>query len=217
MTKVDPYLQDTFSSHAAEAARSANESTSIKLPMLVRIRGSQGFQPPDGFTIQAQIGTVISGRGTLEALNALEGDSNVVAIEASRDAGVEECGRSIPFVRANKVHGHASAELGEHALLAVIDTGIDLLHAAFLDDAGNSRILEIWDQTDNAGPPPSARYPNLSASYGTVHDATAIATYVTSGTLPPSLGPPSTGKSDHRAHGTHVASIAAGRAVGHFQ
>ena len=32
--------------------------------------------------------------------------------------------------------------------------GIDYQNPAFIDEAGNSRILAIWDQTDQTGTPP---------------------------------------------------------------
>ena len=42
--------------------------------------------------------------------------------------------------------------------LAIIDDGIDVLHEAFLDADGQSRIVGIWDQQDNDKPasPPIA-------------------------------------------------------------
>lgn len=43
---------------------------------------------------------------------------------------------------------------GRGTIIAIIDTGIDYRNAAFLDEAGNSRILAIWDQTDQTGTPP---------------------------------------------------------------
>lgn len=47
-------------------------------------------------------------------------------------------------------------------------------------------------------------------SYGTFHDAAAIAGYLKAGTVPPGLG------RNERGHGTHVASIAGGRTAGDF-
>src|SRR5262249_32598979 len=51
---------------------------------------------------------------------------------------------------------------------------------------------------------------SLSADYGTVRMAAAIQSYVAAGAVPPRLG------RDPWLHGTHVASIAAGRKVGAF-
>lgn len=43
---------------------------------------------------------------------------------------------------------------GKNCIIALIDTGINYDNPAFLDSAGNSRILAIWDQTDQTGTPP---------------------------------------------------------------
>jgi len=131
----------------------------------------------------------------------------VVSVEESRPVGQVECDRSMPFIRAAAHYTHPAGtyeETGGHALIAVIDNGIDVLHKAFLDADGNSRIVGIWDQTASGGAPPAG------FSYGTFHDAAAIAGYVETGAVPPGLG------RNPNGHGTHVASIAAGRAAGGF-
>lgn len=35
---------------------------------------------------------------------------------------------------------------GKGILVGIVDTGIDYLHRAFLDEFGNTRIVELWDQ-----------------------------------------------------------------------
>ena len=40
---------------------------------------------------------------------------------------------------------------GKGIIVGIIDTGIDYTHKAFMDEIGNTRILNIWDQTDNSG------------------------------------------------------------------
>ena len=43
---------------------------------------------------------------------------------------------------------------GQGVLLGFVDTGIDYRNRCFLDAAGKSRILTIWDQIDQSGTPP---------------------------------------------------------------
>ena len=47
---------------------------------------------------------------------------------------------------------------GRGVVVCVIDTGIDYTNGAFRDENGNSRILAIWDQTEQNGTPPSGFY-----------------------------------------------------------
>ncbi|MGE5602022.1 MAG: S8 family serine peptidase [Nitrososphaerales archaeon] len=222
MGKTDAYLMQSFRNLATSKDLFANPT----ITMLIRLRDPGRFVAPEGFEKLSQIGNIISGRGTVEALEALQTDPNVLGIEASRPANTRETaapaapaalGRAgasstvIPyplnFVRASAILQAVPAETGDHALVAILDAGIDVLHQAFRDDAGACRIVEVWDQTDPTGPGPSSWYPGLSASYGTVHTAAQIATYIAANGVPASLG-------RGNPHGTHVASIAAGRPLG---
>lgn len=47
---------------------------------------------------------------------------------------------------------------GWGTVIAIIDTGIDYTNPAFLDQEGNSRILAVWDQTDQGGKAPEGYY-----------------------------------------------------------
>ena len=118
-----------------------------------------------------------------------------------------ECVDSMPFIRVaddytDTIGGFS--EKGGGVLIAVIDDGIDVLHEAFLDDQGKSRVLGIWDQRDKTGPPPQG------FDYGRHHTDQEIDGYVKARSVPETLG------RNVRGHGTHVASIAAGRKVGTF-
>ena len=159
--------------------------------------------------VQARLGTIVSARGSEVSVKALLSDPQVISVTESRPSGAGECDRSVPFIRVADSYpgpGGPWVEKGSEALIAVIDDGIDVLHQAFLDADGRSRIVGIWDQRDPAGPPP----PDLKR--GTYHDEAAVASYVAAERVPKAL--------QHRpgvdGHGTHVASIAAGRRVGEF-
>lgn len=82
---------------------------------------------------------------------------------------------------------------GKNVIMGFIE-GIDYRHEAFRDDYGNSRILAIWDQTNNEGTPPQGFL------YGTEILREEINKAIEDGI--------DIGISDE--HGTFVAGIAAG-------
>ncbi|HVG23159.1 MAG TPA: S8 family serine peptidase [Thermoanaerobaculia bacterium] len=181
--------------------------TEIK-PLVIRVN-DPNWQPAtvSDLVVRTRMGTIITAHGSAATVRELLTDPTVISIEESQPAGAIECDRSLPFINVAAQYPGASgpySETGDGALVAVIDDGIDVLHEAFLDAAGQSRIVGIWDQRGTCGPPP-ANY-----DYGTFHDAAAVAGYVSARAVPPELA-----KKPGR-HGTHVSSIAAGRAAGAF-
>jgi endonuclease G len=177
--------------------------------MLVRV-SKPDWQPagiPD-LEVRTHYGTVLSILGSDATVRALLKEPVVLGIEESRPALEYECGHSLPFINAvppyRDVEGHDYSENGDQAIVAIIDDGIDVLHEAFLDDTGQSRIVAIWDQRDAGGPPPAG------FTFGRYYSREDVAGFVESKAVPASLG------RNKGGHGTHVASIAAGRAVGKF-
>ena len=163
---------------------------------------------PD-LVIHARMGTVLSISASDRTIRALLKDPVVIGMEESRPSGQIETIRSVPFIGvAEQYKGTAGdySEDGSAALVAIIDNGIDVLHEAFLDGTRLSRIIGIWDQQDDdpAGKPP------MEFKFGRFHTQAEIAGYVAAGKVPASLRRWSDG------HGTHVASIAAGRKAGNF-
>lgn len=98
---------------------------------------------------------------------------------------------------------------GKGTIIAFIDSGIDVLHKTFQDNKGKTRIIAIWDQTDNTGSSPHIL--GIENSFGTEHREAQINSYIENMEVPPTLGRDPTG------HGTLVASIAAGKAIGNFK
>lgn len=88
---------------------------------------------------------------------------------------------------------------GKGVILGFVDTGIDYQNSCFRDQAGRSRILEIWDQTDRGGEAPKG------LSYGTVYTREKINQALESEN-PEAVVP----SRDRNGHGTILASIAAG-------
>jgi len=208
---VERYRADKMLPRPGSAPSSATESTPEAVrtrPLIIRL-GDPAWDPKDvtDLVIQTRLGKIVTARGSETSVRELLADSRVISVEESRPAGSVECERSMPFIRIAVEYASAAGkykETGDRALIAIIDNGIDVLHKAFLDDNKNSRIVGIWDQTAYGGTPPTG------FSYGTFHDAAAIGRYLKEGAVPPDLGRNDSG------HGTHVASIAGGRAVGNF-
>lgn len=88
---------------------------------------------------------------------------------------------------------------GQGTIIGVIDTGIDYTHEAFLDKSGNSRIISIWDQTNNDGVPPAGQF------YGTEYDNNIINEAIHSAN-PYNIVP----ETDENGHGTFIAGVACG-------
>lgn len=178
----------------------------LAIPFLLRVT-SPSWRPSDipGLKILSSIGRIFACTGTRYTIDALLEDPEVESIEASREGSTPDLNNSVPFVLADKVINPPISEKGDKALIAIIDTGIDVLHESFRDKHGNTRILEIWDQTDTSGPSP----PNLNKPFGTIHTQAQINNYIRNNHCPSVLG-----RDSRSGHGTHVASIAAGSDIG---
>ena len=158
------------------------------------------------------MGTIVSAVASLDMIRLLEADTNVVSIEVSAQRARRDLALSTTFVGATTVHRPPIEERGDSALIGIIDDGVDVLHETFLDDQGQCRILALWDQQDPTGPSPHALAPEAfpagtMGAEGTVHLAARLQDYI-AGRLPM----PQALRNPDR-HGTHVASIAAGRAL----
>ncbi len=92
---------------------------------------------------------------------------------------------------------------GSGCIVVVIDTGIDFTNAAFRNEDGSSRILAIWDQTIQTGSPPENFY------YGTEYTREDI-NLALAAENPYSVVP----SRDENGHGSAMAGVAAGSAVG---
>ncbi|WP_312446101.1 S8 family peptidase [Lacrimispora sp.] len=93
----------------------------------------------------------------------------------------------------------ALALFGQGVIVVVIDTGIDYQHPAFRNSDGSTRVLTIWDQTQQEGTPPS------TFTFGTEYSRETINTALNS--EDPLSVVPST---DTNGHGTAIASVIAG-------
>ncbi|WP_349673073.1 S8 family peptidase [Lacrimispora sp.] len=89
--------------------------------------------------------------------------------------------------------------LGQCTLVGIVDTGIDYQHPAFRNADGSTRIVSLWDQTDQSGVSPK------DFTYGTEYNKQQINAALLSNnalSLVPTV--------DTIGHGTAIASIISG-------
>ncbi len=202
-TKIDPYFDSLHKGSQFKAlsiSKIPNSNTSdpsvevfIKTNDLEQTSGAVLLA---GGRVHTAFGKIITANVPSKQLDVIAQSDNVIFIEAakpinlSNDVAAEEIGLT---------EVHAGYELpqafsGKGIILGIVDTGIDYTHDDFTDNEGNSRVLAIWDQSKYLGKGPV----EISNTFGTECDAESIA----SGFCP---------LTDFDGHGTHVASIAAGR------
>jgi endonuclease G len=200
VSPIDTSLALPVSKSIPFAAAESRAAVTDKVAMLVAVDDeSRALDDVPDFRTLSRLGRIIAGLGSARSIDALRSRPGVLSVEASPPCSPPECAVSVPFVRAHEVHQHY-AEKGDRALIAVIDVGIDVLHEAFRDDHGKSRIIAVWDQQDDTGPAPPGH------SFGTLHTQDDINRYIAIGKVGKKLA------IEPNCHGTHVASIAAGSA-----
>ncbi|GAA3102958.1 hypothetical protein GCM10010520_55100 [Rhizobium viscosum] len=115
-------------------------------------------------------------------------------------------------------HDQKIDNIGENVLIGIIDVGgIDFAHEDFLDEAGNSRVIAIWDQGGDAFDPPdlpvsedrAGKTKGRGSELTAGHIAFALKEAKAARVSPYDLAPQS--QQIRGSHATHVASIAAGR------
>ena len=124
--------------------------------------------------------------------------SQIEYIELPKDVSLS-LRESMSAACITPVHGAGRYNLsGKGVIVATIDSGIDYIHPDFRDEAGDTRILYLWDQS-GAGNPPAGF--NRGIEYDSAALNAALKYPQPLGVIP---------QMDTNGHGTAVAGIAAG-------
>ncbi len=199
------------------------DDASAVVPMVIEVSGpSVPLDDVPGLRVGTRDKYLVTATGTKASVDALASLPGVLSVKASNVSGSYECGVSIPHIGATRIHDEMH-ELGEASLIAIIDSGLDIFHQSFQDDAGKIRVVAFWDQKDvraPAGEHGAQTAQSMSVAGQEIVDALGLrygALYVAEdlqgfidGTPLPETFP----KAQAMSHGTTVCSIVAGRRTG---
>jgi subtilisin family serine protease len=102
--------------------------------------------------VKIKIGSVYSVKLPVEILSSVINDARLEKIQVKNKIS-KLLDQSRPEIGAHKVHEGLGLKMpytGKGVIVGVLDTGIDFNHEDFKDDNG-SRILYLWDMSDNSG------------------------------------------------------------------
>ncbi|MDD5224788.1 MAG: S8 family serine peptidase, partial [bacterium] len=111
----------------------------------------------NGGKIRKVTSNLIAAQMDLEAIARLAESDSVVFITPVRPL-TTQLDVAVPLIGADRVHKGldtgGTSYLGENVIAGLVDTGIDLSHPDFHHPDGSTRILWLWDQTQDNGPRP---------------------------------------------------------------
>jgi subtilisin family serine protease len=178
----------------SERFLSRGRSGEVFVELILEGDVAPGMLRAQGIEVNTVAGRFMTARcplGLLTALLAMPGIDRVQVADRCKPS----LDQSIPdaFVDALRTVPPPafSGQTGAGVLVAIVDSGIDLVHGDFRLPDGRTRLLYVWDQTATGGTPPSG------FTYGAEWDSAAINDGLSSETNPD-------------GHGTHVLGIAAG-------
>jgi len=187
--KLDPHARIALANHSEKnAALDARGN----LDVFIIGTATRAELEAAGAIVRTEAGDVRTATIPVDAIERVEALAGVVRIEGA--VRLEpQLDKSVPAT--GLIRGPAPEFFGlngEGVLLGVIDEGVDYDHEDFKDDAGHTRFVAIWDQTDDITGTPPAGY-----SYGSEWTAAQIEAGIAS-------------EQDLTGHGTGVLGVAAG-------
>src|SRR5688572_16539664 len=139
--------------HGRQAARGRDRSGKDPelLTVLIKYTGERSALETAGFTIQAQLGSIYTGTLDPDRLGELAEIPGVVFVQSSHDltatAALTAAGplAAVALLAPLQDFGFAPDAVGTGALLAYIDTGVDITHQDFRRPDGTTRIKFLLD------------------------------------------------------------------------
>ncbi|SDJ51494.1 S8 family serine peptidase [Microbulbifer yueqingensis] len=206
--QFDPRLKELLVRNGASPDGEAIAGEAAEAEVAVVVRLHDAVVPVEGLRTIARMGNIHTGRIRLKDIVRVRQHPNVASLKATSlfsgdlQESTGEIGIGHQFARHDRY-------TGKGVIVGVIDWGVDFAHRAFLDEKGKTRLLGIWDQRG----PESASSPH-PYGYGRFIDRDEIDRALMSRDPyraldydPARIDPAGIG-----THGTHVLSIAAGRA-----
>jgi len=158
--------------------------------------------------VRTVLGNIAAGSAGGTALESLTADPDVTWIEGAASCrpvlDVSLISARVAGQDGIRYRYSGTSYTGKGVLVGVVDTGIDWSHRDFVDPLdGSSRILRLWDQTENGGRPPAGSEFDFGTEY-LQSEITLEIKGITSGSIR---------SKDTEGHGTHVAGIACGNGL----
>jgi len=121
----------------------------------MKLKGPQSKILNVHMVVRARSGDVVVAAAPVDQLPALASLSQVVRMEGASPVATS-LDLSVPDIRADEVWFDPvmGSNEGQGVLVGIVDSGVSLDHENFKDAQGNSRILYVWDMTDDGGPAP---------------------------------------------------------------
>jgi len=201
--KIDPRLHAALALRGASAGRRSpgggaqlslrgdSPAEAVVLPVILRTSLSNAALIALGVEVRSRAGELVTANLAAGDLERVAAEPSVALIEGAYPLA-PALDASIPDIRADLVSQADSGYTGSGVIVGIVDTGIDLTHEDFQNDAGETRILSIWEQDAVAQAPPSGFAYGREYSRSEINSGRASA------------------HRDLAGHGTHVAGVAAG-------